>query len=56
MNQQKCFDVVKQSTPLGRSENPVEVGHLAAYLCSDVAGFVTGATIHIDGGLRLGKL
>jgi 3-hydroxybutyrate dehydrogenase len=30
---------------------PEEVGHLAAYLTSDVAGFVTGATYTLDGGV-----
>src|SRR5260370_29339855 len=30
-----------------------EVGQLIAFLASDRAGFINGATIHIDGGLRL---
>jgi NAD(P)-dependent dehydrogenase (short-subunit alcohol dehydrogenase family) len=36
--------------PLGRWGNPEEVGKLAAYLCSDAAGFITGTDILIDGG------
>ena len=36
--------------PLGRWGNPDEVGQLAAYLCSEEAGFITGADILIDGG------
>ena len=36
--------------PLGRWGNPEEVGNLAVYLCSEEAGFITGADILIDGG------
>jgi NAD(P)-dependent dehydrogenase (short-subunit alcohol dehydrogenase family) len=36
--------------PLGRFGNVEEVGHLAVYLCSDEAAFITGADILIDGG------
>jgi NAD(P)-dependent dehydrogenase (short-subunit alcohol dehydrogenase family) len=36
--------------PLGRWGRLEEVGHLALYLCSEQAGFVTGTDILIDGG------
>lgn len=36
--------------PLGRWGRPEEVGELAAYLCSEEAGFITGTDILIDGG------
>ena len=36
--------------PLGRWGQPWEIGQLALYLCSDQAGFITGADIVIDGG------
>jgi NAD(P)-dependent dehydrogenase (short-subunit alcohol dehydrogenase family) len=36
--------------PLGRWGRVEEVGALAVYLCSDEAGFITGADILIDGG------
>ena len=36
--------------PLSRWGNPEEVGNLAVYLCSEDAGFITGADILIDGG------
>lgn len=38
------------SIPLGRWGRPEEVGQLALYLCSEQAGFITGADILIDGG------
>ena len=36
--------------PLSRWGNPEEIGNLALYLCSEEAGFITGADILIDGG------
>jgi NAD(P)-dependent dehydrogenase (short-subunit alcohol dehydrogenase family) len=29
---------------------PDEIAHLALYLCSDEAGFITGSSYSIDGG------
>ena len=36
--------------PLSRWGNPDEVGHLALYLCSEEASFITGTDFLIDGG------
>jgi NAD(P)-dependent dehydrogenase (short-subunit alcohol dehydrogenase family) len=36
--------------PVGRWGKVEEVGGLACYLCSDLAGFITGTDILIDGG------
>lgn len=41
------------TTPARRVGTTSEVGHLIAFLASDHAGFVNGAEIAIDGGLRL---
>ncbi|MBV9267155.1 MAG: SDR family oxidoreductase [Acidobacteriaceae bacterium] len=38
------------SLPVGRWGKVEEIGALAAYLCSDAAGFITGTDIVIDGG------
>jgi NAD(P)-dependent dehydrogenase (short-subunit alcohol dehydrogenase family) len=38
------------SLPVGRWGKVEEVGALACYLCSDLAGFITGTDILIDGG------
>jgi NAD(P)-dependent dehydrogenase (short-subunit alcohol dehydrogenase family) len=40
-------------TPARRLGEMREVGQLIAFLASDHAGFINGAAIHIDGGLRL---
>ena len=38
--------------PVGRMGRPNEIAALCAFLCSDDAGFITGQTIHINGGER----
>lgn len=36
--------------PLGRFAEPEEIAHTIAFLCSDLAGYITGQTIHVNGG------
>lgn len=38
--------------PMGRFGEPEEVGHVVAFLASEPAGYVTGQTLSIDGGLQ----
>jgi 3-oxoacyl-[acyl-carrier protein] reductase len=40
--------------PLGRLGKPQDVASLALFLASDEAGFITGATINVNGGLFVG--
>jgi len=41
---------VERLHPVGRMGTPEEVGALCAFLCSPLAGFITGSTVLIDGG------
>ena len=41
------------SVPMKRLGRPDEIGDLCAYLSSDKAGYITGATININGGLHM---
>ncbi len=49
-NNPEAYQYITSRIPLGRWGRLEEVGHLALYLCSEQAGFVTGTDILIDGG------
>ena len=40
-------------TPMGRLGTPADIGGVAALLCADEAGWITGQTIYADGGASL---
>lgn len=42
-------DAVQQ--PVGRVGKPTDIADIVLYLCSDMAGFITGENICIDGGM-----
>lgn len=46
----EMFDRLSKTQPIGRMGTPREVAHLALYLCSDEASFITGSCYPIDGG------
>lgn len=52
--QGKTFEQVRResvaSIPMGRLGDPDEFGRVAAFLCSDAASYMTGASVLVDGG------
>jgi NAD(P)-dependent dehydrogenase (short-subunit alcohol dehydrogenase family) len=44
---------LRETTPVGRIGRPEEVASAVLWLCSDLAGFVTGAGIVMDGGISI---
>ena len=40
-------------TPLGRLARPDDIAGGVALLASDMAGFITGQCLHVDGGLTM---
>lgn len=52
---QVLADIAKQ-IPLGRIGTPQEIAGLVAFLASPFAAYITGATLHVDGGRRASLL
>ena len=42
-----------QAVPLGRLGTPEEIAHAVAFLASPLAGYVTGAELHVNGGMYM---
>jgi 3-oxoacyl-[acyl-carrier protein] reductase len=47
------LEALRARIPVGRFGEPGEVAELAAFLCSEEAGYVTGATFDVNGGLLM---
>jgi len=45
---------MEATVPLGRLGDPADVAALVAFVCSEAAGYVTGAVLPVDGGLGMG--
>ena len=43
-------DAMAEAYPLGRLGKPDEVGEAIRWLCSPGAGWISGATLNVDGG------
>jgi len=50
-DEQSIAESAKADVPLGRVAKPAEYAPMVAFLCGEPAGYVTGQTIAIDGGL-----
>jgi 2-keto-3-deoxy-L-fuconate dehydrogenase len=48
--EKEMFDKLARTQPIGRMGTPEEIAHMALYLSSDEAAFVTGCDYPIDGG------
>ena len=46
-------DYLVKEIPLGRFGEPEEVASLISFMCSNRASYITGQTIHINGGLYM---
>ena len=50
----KIIEKILKMTPISRLAEPEEIGRCVRFLASDDAGYITGATLPVNGGLRMG--
>jgi 3-oxoacyl-[acyl-carrier protein] reductase len=50
---QEIREVSLKLTPLGRFGTPEDIASAVAFLASDEASFITGATLQVDGGMAM---
>ena len=50
---EKQREVILSRVPAGRLGSPVDVAAAAVYLASDEAAYVTGQTLHVNGGMAM---
>ncbi|MBL4744086.1 MAG: 3-oxoacyl-ACP reductase FabG [Cycloclasticus sp.] len=43
-----------QGVPLARLGDPEEIANAVSFLCSDKAAYITGETLHVNGGMYMG--
>ena len=46
-------DALNARIPMGRMGEGIDIGAAVAYLASDEAGYVTGQTLHVNGGMAM---
>ncbi|RBI71532.1 beta-ketoacyl-ACP reductase [Roseovarius sp. TE539] len=50
----KIMEGILQQVPVSRLAEPMEIGRCVRFLASDDAGFITGVTLPVNGGLKMG--
>ena len=52
LNEEQASSMLSQ-VPLGRLGQTSDIAHAVAFLCSDNAGYITGETLHVNGGMYM---
>ena len=50
----KFKEIIISKIPSNRLGNPLDVANTVIFLSSDLANYITGETIHVNGGMYLG--
>jgi len=50
-SREAAAQAAREEVPAGRLGTPAEMGAAAAFLCSEQAGYITGVSLLVDGGL-----
>lgn len=53
LSPEQYYAKVSEEIPLGRVGEAMEVANVIAFLASDAASYVTGSSIHLDGGMSV---
>jgi NAD(P)-dependent dehydrogenase (short-subunit alcohol dehydrogenase family) len=53
LDDQAMLSGYTKAIPMRRIAEPEEIGPLVAFLCSDLAGYMTGSVVVVDGGLMI---
>ena len=51
---EKAMQAIIAGIPVGRLGTPAEIGRVAAFLADEASGFITGATMEVNGGQYMG--
>jgi 3-oxoacyl-[acyl-carrier protein] reductase len=51
---EKVLAGMREHTPLGRLGAPADIANAYAFLASDDAGYISGETLRVDGGIVIG--
>ena len=52
-NSEKVLEAMRRAVPMRRLGRPEDIGPAVAFLCSEKAGFITGQTLSVSGGLTM---
>ncbi len=50
---EETWEHLKETIPLGRFQTPADIGAMVAFLASDQARNITGASFNVDGGTEM---
>ena len=53
LDDEAMLSAYTKAIPMRRIAEPEEIGPLVAFLCSDLAGYMTGSVVVVDGGLLI---
>ena len=53
LDDEAMLSAYTKAIPMRRIAEPEEIGPLVAFLCSDLAGYMTGSVLVVDGGLMI---